>query len=834
MRKLIFGFFFFISFHAMAQLKSPAGFLGYELGSRYTSHASIVAYFKYVAGTMPANVKLQPYGTTNENRELFTVAVSSAQNMANLEQIRQQNVQRANAVTVNNASNTAIVWLSYNVHGNEPSSSEAAMLTLYALASESITDTKPWLQNTVVIIDPCLNPDGRERYVNWYTSVAGKTPDADVHSREHNEPWPGGRVNHYNFDLNRDWAWQTQKESRARVVAYQQWMPQVHVDFHEQGINSPYYFAPAAEPYSDVITKFQRDFQKTIGANHARYFDKKGWLFFTNEIFDLFYPSYGDTYPLFNGSIGMTYEQAGGPAGGILATMHDGDTLTLANRILHHYTTGLSTVETASAHAADLVNAFTNYFKDAASGTGNTYQSYVLKADAYNKQQIQQLLQLLDKNKISYGKGSGSAKGYNYFTGKEENVSLTADDYVISAAQPQGNLLKVLFDPQPFLSDSLTYDITAWALPYAYGVQSFAVKNALQVTNAKQNAVINNTEKNVYGFILPWQGMASVKAAIALLQKGVRLRYASAGFDAGGESFTPGSIIILKTGNEKFGEGLWQMINDEANKNGVKLFVSNGGMVQRGFDFGSSAVHSIKMPKVVLLTGEGVNPNAAGEVWNYFDNEIEYPVTLMNAKSFSAGDLRNVDVLILPDGRYPFLNNKDASEGLQNWINAGGKLIALENAVSQLSRLEWSGIKAKEDKEDDKEKISTNTDLAKYADRDRHDVSSGTPGAILRVTTDNTHPMMFGYNREYYSLKMTDAVYEHLGSGWNTGTLKTKPKVAGYIGYKLLPKLNDGVLFGVQEVGNGNIVFMADDVLFRSFWQNGKLMFANSVFLVGN
>ena len=246
-------------------------------------------------------VTFEKYGETNEGRDLVLTYISSPENLANLETIRLNNLAMAglskgNAAPATNKTPT-IVWLSYNVHGNETSSSEAAMLTLYALVDPSNTRTKEWLQNTVVIMDPCINPDGRDRYVNWFNSVVGGKYNADPASREHSEPWPGGRSNHYNFDLNRDWAWQTQVESRYRLQKYNQWMPQVHVDFHEQGVNNPYYFAPAANPYHEVITQWQKDFQLLIGKNNAFYFDQNGWLFFTKENFDLLYPSYGDTYP---------------------------------------------------------------------------------------------------------------------------------------------------------------------------------------------------------------------------------------------------------------------------------------------------------------------------------------------------------------------------------------------------------------------------------------------------------------------------------------------------------------------------------------------------------
>ena len=286
---------------SFAQLKSPEEFLGYKIGTRYTPHWKLVSYFQHVAQAVPSMVKMQQYGETNEHRPLYLAYISVAENISNIENIRQNNIRLANlsldkAAPVENTP--VVVWLSYNVHGNETSSSEAALLTLYELVDPKNTQTKEWMKNTLIIMDPCVNPDGRDRYVNWFNSVVGTRYNPNPDAREHREPWPGGRTNHYNFDLNRDWAWQTQVESQQRMKEYNQWMPQVHVDFHEQGINNPYYFAPAAEPYHEVITKWQRDFQVTIGKNHAKYFDKEGWLYFTRERFDLFYPSYGDTYPV--------------------------------------------------------------------------------------------------------------------------------------------------------------------------------------------------------------------------------------------------------------------------------------------------------------------------------------------------------------------------------------------------------------------------------------------------------------------------------------------------------------------------------------------------------
>src|SRR5262245_20515482 len=451
-RKILLVITLFIFISSNAQLKSPDEFLGYKIGTRYTPHWKIVSYFQHVATNTSVNVKLEQYGQTNEGRPLLLSFFSSAENISRLEQIRLNNLRLANLAKDKAApieeNAPAIVWLSYNVHGNETSSSEAAMLTAWALVDPSNSKTKEWLKNTVVIIDPCINPDGRDRYVDWFNSIVGRDMNPSLNAREHREPWPGGRTNHYNFDLNRDWAWQTQVESRQRIIQYNQWMPHVHVDFHEQGVDNPYYFAPAAQPYHEVITPWQRDFQVSIGRNHAKYFDANGWLYFTKEVFDLFYPSYGDTWPTYNGAIGMTYEQAGHSTAGAAVINGEGDTLRLYDRAIHHHTTGMSTIEISSMNAGRLVKEFRKLFNEAVSTGMGEYKSYVIRYNPKNNERIASLLELLDKNGIQYGSGSGAGKGYNYANGKEEAFTIGNGDIVINTAQPRSAMVKVLFEPK--------------------------------------------------------------------------------------------------------------------------------------------------------------------------------------------------------------------------------------------------------------------------------------------------------------------------------------------------------------------------------------------------
>ena len=381
MKKIITLFLLFILLSKLSygQIPSPNEFLHYELGTKFTYHHRVVSYFEKIAQNSD-KVKLIPYGQTYEGRDLLVAVVSSPKNIQNIEEIRKNNlINTGLEVGTNTGKNIPIVWLSYNVHGNEVVSSEVSMKVLYELISSDKPEIKKQLENLIIIIDPCLNPDGRERYINWYNQVASVESNPNPNVIEHQEPFPTGRPNHYLFDLNRDWAWQTQIETQQRMPLYQKFMPQVHVDFHEMGVNSPYFFAPAAAPFHEIISDWQKEFQGLVGQNNAKHFDKNNWLYYTKEKFDLLYPSYGDTYPIFNGSIGFTYEQGGSGRAGLNILTQEGDSLTLKDRFEHHFVATLATLETANQHSKRLLDEFKTYFGDAKNNPSAKYKTYIIK-----------------------------------------------------------------------------------------------------------------------------------------------------------------------------------------------------------------------------------------------------------------------------------------------------------------------------------------------------------------------------------------------------------------------------------------------------------------------
>ncbi len=822
--KLSFFVALFLTTLLTAQVQSPSEFLGYEIGTEFSRHADVVRYFEHVAANSDL-VTYQQYGKTNERRPLTYAVVTSTTNQSNLETIRKTNLEQTGIIGGNAQAkgDKAIVWLSYNVHGNEASSTEASMVTLYEL----VTKKQAWLENTVVIIDPCVNPDGRDRYANWYNQVKSTPYDASQAAAEHDEPWPGGRPNHYLFDLNRDWMWASQVESQARLKIYNQWMPHVHVDFHEQGINEPYYFAPAAEPYHEVITDFQRDFQTTIGKNHAKYFDQEGWLFFTKERFDLLYPSYGDTYPIFMGAIGMTYEQAGHGRAGLGINTDEGFELTLVDRVAHHKTTGLSTVEVAYNNVEKLNEEFSSFFKN----DDLKYKSYVLSGNPDN---LKTLADLLDKHEIKYGFTSkGKASGFSY--AKNEQGSMDYDmAMVVSTNQPKGKMVKVLFEPNAKLSNPLTYDITAWSLPHAYGLD--AVASTSLVTANAANPFKTNTNAsttNTAGYIAKWNSLEDAKFLADLLKAEIKVRFSEKPFASGGKSFAAGSLIITKSDN-RTNPDFQTTVTKLANDHNRELLASTTSFASSGPDFGSPEVKLINPPKIALLKGDGTSSLSYGATWHFFEQTLEYPVTSIDTGNIGRVSLDQFDVLVMPSGWYGSVLNDSALDKVKDFVRGGGKVIAIGSAVGSFAGKSGFSLKQNSASGDDDEK-SKDDNLTPYAERETASTKDFITGAIFKTKVDPTHPMAYGYGDTYYSLKLGSSSYQYLDRGYNVAWIPEEvTSVSGFAGTSAKEKISKSLVFGEERMGSGSIIYMVDDPLFRAFWQNGKLFFTNAIFFANN
>jgi hypothetical protein len=820
----LFFSFLFIATAFAQNLKHPAQFLGYTIGTKYTPHHKIVDYFNHVATNSKTNVQVIEYGKTNEGRPLIMAFVSSDDNIKNLDAIQKANLSRAKLLKEQVKSNVGIVWLSYNVHGNEPSSSEAAMLTIYELITQHTND---WLKNTVVIIDPCLNPDGRDKYVNWFNATVGDFVNINPNTAEHDEPWPGGRVNHYYFDLNRDWAWQTQVETQQRIKLYNKWLPQVHVDFHEQGFNEPYYFAPAAEPLHEVITPWQKEFQNIIGKNNAKYFDNNGWYYFTKERFDLFYPSYGDTYPTFNGSIGMTYEQGGHSKGGLSVQMDNGDTLTLVDRALHHHTTGLSTVEMASVHNSKMITAFETYFENSNNAVGSDYKTYILSSNTASN--IKAIEELLFKNDIQYTKiYQASGLGYNYETEKYENIVTQQYAISVSAFQPKSLLAKVLLEPKSKLNDSVTYDITAWSLPYLYGVKAYASKEVIKA-NPVVTKKTNTLPQTNYAYFIPYTSINEAQLLATLTKANIKVYINEKEITHNNKTFGRGTLMIPKKDNLKKWNTVEAILNQHLQT--IEVIAVASGFAQMGSDMGSPDNKFIAAPRIACITGDGTSENAVGEIWHYFDREIKYPISMINSNTISSKILKKFDVLVLANGNHSFLSNKNVKDELKQWIEQGGRVVAIEGGALQMLSIEQS---TKLKTEEPKEETIVAATIKKYENRERADITDYIAGAIYEVALDISHPLAFGYDKKYYTLKRNTDVIKFNKAAWNVGVLNKNKPTTGFAGANAIQKIQDGCVIQVQDVGAGAIIYFIDNPIFRDFWHSGKLMLFNACFLVGN
>ncbi len=817
-----------LNINLLAQIKSPDEFLPHRLGERFTPHFRLVEYFEEVAKSATATVKLAPIGATHEDRPQFLAIVSSPENIANLEQIRQQHLRGAGPKNTGAGKKTtapvAIVWLSYTVHGNEAAGAEASMQVVYDLAKQTGPDVKNWLKNTVVIIDPAQNPDGYDRYSHWQLMAGNRFAQPNLASREHIEPWPGGRPNHYYFDLNRDWAWLTQIESENRIRAYHDWLPHIHADIHEQGKNHPYYFAPAAEPFHEIITPFQREFQTEIGKNHVRYFDKEGWLYFTREDFDLLYPSYGDTYPTYNGAIGMTYEK-GGIGAGRAGFIDTGDTLLLKDRILHHYTTSISTVEVASKNAARLSENFEKYYSDAIENPRGQWKSFVFKQKNGDAHKIEQLTILLDQHHITYGMAgqSGTYKAFNYNTGKEENFTLDNSDIIVTCYQQHSDMAIALLEPETKLVDSITYDITAWSLPLAYGIEAYALKVKLEPKTAYAHCSFSPVAPgaNAYAYLVRWQDARGPRFLSEVFKNGLRARLTNGPMETEGQSFPAGTLVLTRSDNEDLGGDFDKMISEAGMAAAIDVFPARTGFVGRGQDFGSGGLSVLERPEIALVYSDDCDENSFGHIWWHFEHELEYPLAAIPLKTVEKGGLDGFTTLILPEG----ISIKNM-ENLKAFVEKGGHIIAVGDAVKIFADADGFDLKTKAAPADDKK---GGAEPQPFGGKGRASMSEAVYGAIVKNRVDPTNPLAFGLGEHYFSLKTNGNKFEFLTNSTAVWVGESYQSY-GFIGAKLRPQLKQTMTAGRQKLGRGSVTYLIDPPLFRAFWQEGKLLFDNAVF----
>ena len=813
------------------EVRSPEQYLGYAPGSRFTLHHAVDEYFRYIAEVSPKAHYLS-YGTTYEGRPLGVCFVSSPENLANLEQIRLANIRQTGLGSGDSKAETVpFIWLAYNVHGSEPAGTETAMKVLYSLVMGDYPGSDEWLKNSIIIIDPCQNPDGRDLFTVRYLRAQGFPPNTDPNAWEHNQGWPSARLNHYLFDLNRDWSWHVQQETRMRMKLYNSYMPQVHADFHEMGSGSTFFFPPGAEPWHEVMTPWQREYQKITGKSISEIFDAENKLYFTKDNFDLFCPSFGDTWPLFNGAMGFTLEQGGGAQAGLALNRKERDTLTLTQRIEGHYLASMAVIRTACENRVRLMKEFYDFFRTAETNPPFKYKTIIIKG-TNDPSALQSLKELLESNQIRYSSPRVNGKklvAFDYRSNKEGTVTAEKGDLIVSAYQPQGRLVQVLFEPDSYASDSLSYDLTAWALPYVYNIEAYATAEKVMPEtrdhNPEADAGADTVTVKPYAYAAAMKGYGELKFLAQLYKAGLNVRYAVKPFTMNGRIFDRGSVVVARGDNLSVAD-FDLKVKAAATSGGTTIVPLSSGMVSEGKDLGSDYFPVKSAPSIIMAGGEGTS-STFGEIWFFLERELEFPVTIIEADQLATANLNEYDILILPGG-----NHTKAKDQIMAFINRGGRVIAIESAVSLFQAEKTTALAKAIDAKDAEEKKNVKTNsadttlLTRFDDQRRISATERSAGAIFRVKLDDTHPYASGMGKEWFIMKR-NVGFPFLEKANNIGYITDDKPVAGFSGYKFNKKVKNTDVIASERIGKGEVIYISDDPYFRAYWKSGRVLLGN-------
>jgi hypothetical protein len=816
--------------------------LGHDLGARFTDHAGVVRYMEALAEASPL-VQVQRYGKTSEGRPLLQVVIARTDYQARLEEILDRNRELAEPGTPESrarqiaASNPAVLYFSYGVHGNESSSSEAALWTAWDLArgAESVAGV---LDSAIVVIDPVVNPDGRDRYVTWYHQALGAERNPNPDSREHWEPWPGGRVSHYLFDLNRDWAWMSQPETRARLATWGRWTPQVHVDFHEMSPNSSYFFFPAATPINPLYPEHTLKWGKIFGEANAAAFDKQGWAYYTSQSFDLFYPGYGDSWPSLLGAIGMTYEQAGGGRAGLAYRRPDGTILTLRDRAEHHRTAGEATLRAAALRKSELLLGFASFHRTIGEGTPD-----VLLVPGTNPTRVEALVALLRGQGIRVEEATRAFKvNARPHSGFRTRSDFPAGTYRVPARQSRGRLATTLLQPETILDATFSYDLSAWSLPYAYGteahradrvpdagwrvVEEAAPRAVVAAANGAGTALAAKAG-TTYGYLAApdfetWTGV------IGYLKAGGRARVMDSEFTLEGRTWPRGTIFFPRLDNDK--------ILEQITESGLagRVTAIGTGLATKGNDLGTGDAYDLKLPRVAVLTGDGIAANSYGAHWFFLEQTIKLPFTAIPADRMGSISLSEYDVLVFPDmGRGAGMGERQLKQ-VEDWVRSGGTLVAVAGGARTAAG-PVAGIKIRERK-DEKAK-ETNYALRGREARELERWEQQVPGTIFSLSLDPAHPLAFGagvdgFPDRLFTLHTGSGIFEPDAGFETIAHFPEKvAKVSGVISDENLEHLAQGAAIALKRVGRGRVILFADDPVFRHFWYSNYQPFVNALMI---
>lgn len=809
-------------------IPSPAEFLGHDVGAYHTRHDRIVAYLQELARLSP-RATYQEIGRTHEQRVMPVLTVTAPANHARLEEIRQAHLRAADPAQPAPAAGDrpVIVHLGYGVHGNESSSSEAALLTAYWLVAGQSAEVERYLREGVYHVEPSLNPDGRDRHAHWANMHRADPLVADPLDREHNEVWPGGRTNHYWFDLNRDWLPLVNPESRARIEFHHAWQPNVVTDYHEMGTNSSYFFEPS-KPYGSWNPLLPEEMYGPLTYEFARHFagalDEIGSFYFTREVYDNIYPGYGNTYPKFLGGLGLLFEQASS-RGHAQESEHHG-VLTFPFTIRNQLRTAMATVRASVEQRQRLQDYQRRFFASALDEAADfPVRAYVF-GDAHDPSKNRAFLDLLLRHRIEVYElpEQVRANGHTFSPG-------TA--WLVPARQPHYRLVRTIFERTTEYVDSLFYDASTWTVSLAYGMPDGEVRGGYRpgprvLQAPAPPAVI--VPRSSYAYLMDWGDAQAARVLYALLAQDVRADVAFEPFTArtneGERAYGRGAIVIPVERQALDAERLHALVDSAARAAGVAVQTVASGAAVQGPDLGSRSFRPLSLPRVLMPVGEGLSSTEAGQLWHLLDTGFDVPVTKVDVSDWGRADLSRYDVVVLVSGSHDYLAGERA-EALRQWVRAGGTLIAVRTAAAWAVRNE----------------LAPNTSLREqpapdsavrrdYADAEAHEGAQAIGGSIWAADLDITHPLAFGYRDRRLAVWRDHALFfEPSRDAYSTvAQLTDAPHLSGYISPANRERLRGSPSAIVDRLGRGAVILLIDNPNFRGFWHGTNRLYLNALF----
>ena len=796
-------------------IPTPKDIIGHEIGEWHVTHDKLVQYM-YALAAASNRISIENRGATFEGRPLILLKISSPKNQARLENIRTNHVSltEGNSNSLNISNMPIVVYQGYSIHGNEPSGSNAALAVAYYLAAAQGPKIDSLLTNTVILFDPSFNPDGLQRFAQWVNMHKSKNINPDPNDREYDEVWPGGRTNHYWFDMNRDWLPVQLPESRARIKTFHSWYPNILTDHHEMGTNSSFFFQPGIPSRTHPLTpQKNQELTGAIASFHAKALDKLGSFYYTEENFDDFYYGKGSTFPDINGSIGILFEQASSRGH---AQESDNGILTFPFTIRNQFTASLSTLEAASSMRTELLEYQRNFFANAkreALGTGA-----IVFGDEKDASKVYHMAEILKRHKIDFYElsKSYSSNGKNYKKGYS---------YVVPKNQKQHRLINAMFEKRTQFKDSLFYDISAWTFPLAFNLDydenALEGKMGTKVIELKHKTP-DAPAMSKYAYLMEWHDYYAPKALNSILSLGLRAKVGMKPFSVGGKEYDYGTILVPFQNQNLNTSEMHVAIKKISEESHVSFTAVSTGLT-KGIDLGSSQFKALKMPKVAMVIGEGINPYDAGEMWHLFDQRFNMHITKIDTRNFSNTNIDRYTALILPNNSGSAFSDKDADK-LKTWVRNGGILIGYKNAGRWFNSKDILEIQFKERK-----------DTARAITFEQRSDYSGAQyigGAIFNTKIDRSHPINFGYkNNELPVFRNSTLFMEAEKNSYDNPIQYTKnPLLSGYISKPNLEKLSNTSAVKIEGMGRGTILYFTDNHNFRAFWYGTNKLLMNSIF----